>query len=92
MLLDHFHPPLSQIRHWTGFHSHWASVITADLNQLLPKEWFAEPNVHWGVEVDVGTYEEQEPQRATSAEGDETAVWQRRTDGRGQERWWAAPW
>lgn len=58
MLLDHFHPPLKRLRHWTGFHSHWASSIATDLNRRLPDGWFAEPNVDWGIEVDVGTFEE----------------------------------
>jgi Protein of unknown function (DUF4058) len=58
MLHDHCHPPLSRQRHWTGFHSAWATHIAGDLNRQLPDEWFAEPNVHWGIEVDVGAYEE----------------------------------
>ena len=58
MLLDHFHPPLKGRRHWTGFHSRWAGNIAADLNRRLPSGWFAEPTVHWGIEVDVATFEE----------------------------------
>lgn len=58
MLLDHFHPPLKGRRHWTGFHSHWASTIAADLNSQLPGGWFAEPQVQWGIEVDVSTFQE----------------------------------
>ena len=26
-LLDHFHPPLSERRHWEAFHSRWAGAI-----------------------------------------------------------------
>ncbi|MFV0442861.1 MAG: DUF4058 family protein [Planctomycetaceae bacterium] len=58
MLLDHFHPPLKGRRHWTGFHSAWATRLAIDINQQLPAGWFAEPTVHWGIEVDVAAFEE----------------------------------
>lgn len=58
MLLDHFHAPLDTERHWTGFHSAWATNLAVDLNQQLPDGWFAEPQVRWSVEVDVATFEE----------------------------------
>jgi hypothetical protein len=57
-LLDHFHSPLKDTRHWEGFHSAWANGIVAVLNQeLLPEEYFAEANIHMGprIEVDVAT-------------------------------------
>ena len=57
--LDHFHPPLSTVRHWESFHARWASAIADVLNDaLLPTEYFAEVQVHVGsrVEVDVGTF------------------------------------
>lgn len=41
MLLDHFHAPLDNERHWTGFHSAWATNLAVDLNRLLPDGWFA---------------------------------------------------
>lgn len=59
-LLDHFHPPLSEERHWDGFHSKWANVLVDELNQaLLPPGYFAEPHVHVGarVEIDAATFE-----------------------------------
>lgn len=56
-LLDHFHPPLSERRHWTAFHSAWATYIAADLNQHLPERYFAEPHVHFGIEIDVAVLE-----------------------------------
>ena len=59
MLLDHFHPPLKGRRHWTGFHSRWAGNIAVDLNRRLPDGWFAEPTVHWGIEVDVAAFEDE---------------------------------
>jgi hypothetical protein len=57
-LLDHFHPPLSQRRHWQSFHSAWATALALDLNQLLPPGYFAEPYAHYRVEIDVATYDE----------------------------------
>jgi len=57
-LLDHFHPPLSEDRHWESFHASWASEIMATLNQgVLPRGYFAETQVHFGsrVEVDVAS-------------------------------------
>lgn len=61
-LLDHFRPPLKNLRPWEGFHSYWASAIVEQLNKsLLPPEYFAAPHVKMGteVEVDVATLEEQ---------------------------------
>jgi hypothetical protein len=60
-LLDHFHPPLSERRHWDAFHSRWASSIADDLNDnKLPEFHFAEPTVQIGgqVQVDVATFDE----------------------------------
>jgi hypothetical protein len=59
-LLDHFHPPLSEERHWEGFYSKWANVLVDELNEtLLPSGYFAEPHVHMGarVEIDAATFE-----------------------------------
>ena len=56
-LLDHFHPPLSQRRHWYAFHNAWATYISEDLNQHLPQGYFAESNVQFGIEIDVATFE-----------------------------------
>jgi hypothetical protein len=54
-LLDHFHPPLSEERHWEGFHSKWANVLVDELNQnLLPEGYFAEPHIHMGPRIEVG--------------------------------------
>jgi hypothetical protein len=57
-LQDHFHPPLSTRRHWHSFHNAWATYIASDLNQKLPAGYFAEPNVQFGIEIDVATFEE----------------------------------
>jgi hypothetical protein len=58
-LLDHFHPPLSTVRHWESFHARWAAAIADALNDdILPADYFAEVQVHVGsrVEIDVGTF------------------------------------
>lgn len=57
-LLDHFQPPLSLRRHWHAFHHAWATYLASDLNQRLPEGYFAEPNVQFGIEIDVATFEE----------------------------------
>jgi hypothetical protein len=57
-LQDHFHPPLSKHRHWHAFHNAWATYIAADLNHRLPEGYFAEPNVQFGIEIDVAAFEE----------------------------------
>jgi hypothetical protein len=47
-LLDHFHAPLSDERHWDGFHSKWANELVDHLNErLLPPEYFADPATSW---------------------------------------------
>jgi len=58
MLLDHFHPPLSDRRNWKGFHNEWATYLSADINRHLPPEWFATTEVEFGIEIDVATVEE----------------------------------
>jgi hypothetical protein len=58
-LLDHFHPPLSQERHWESFHAAWIGSLADALNRTLPSGYFAEEQVHAGpgVEIDVATQE-----------------------------------
>jgi hypothetical protein len=71
-VLDHFHPPLSEERHWEGFHSKWANVLVDELNQtLLPKGYFAEPHIHMGprVEIDAATFSAQRPGPAPADNG-----------------------
>jgi hypothetical protein len=57
VLLDHFRPPLSSRRHWHAFHNAWATYLATDLNQKLPEGFFAEPNVQFGIEIDVATFD-----------------------------------
>jgi hypothetical protein len=68
VLQDHFCPPLSVRRHWHAFHNAWATYISSDLNQRLPGGYFAEANVQFGIEIDVATFEEAEPQAASGEE------------------------
>ena len=63
-LRDHFHPPLSERRHWDSFHAAWAGAMAAALNRgLLPERYFAEAHVKVGraVEIDVGAFTEPTP-------------------------------
>ena len=57
-LLDHFRPPLSISRYWHGFHNAWAAEMASDLNARLPEGYFAQPNVQFGIEIDVAAFEE----------------------------------
>ncbi len=57
-LLDHFRPPLDGRRNWHGFHNAWATFIASDLNARLPAGYFAEPNVQFGLEIDVAAFDE----------------------------------
>lgn len=57
-LLDHFRPPLSVQRHWHAFHSAWCNSLATHLNERLPTGYFAEPNVQFGIEIDVAAFDE----------------------------------
>ncbi len=85
-LLDHFHPPLSQRRHWESFHSAWASALADALNQeWLPEGYFAEEMITVGgrVEIDVATLEE--PSSSLPADGKNGGV------ATLQKKMWAPP-
>lgn len=52
-LLDHFHPPLRGPRRWEGFHHAWAANIAQHLNrEVLPADFFAEPEISLGRTLD----------------------------------------
>jgi hypothetical protein len=71
-LRDHFHPPLSSVRHWEGLHTRWAASIADALNNgLLPEGYFAEPQLHVGsrVEIDVPTFDERKSSAANVGAG-----------------------
>jgi hypothetical protein len=59
-LQDHYQPPLSGRRHWQAFHNAWATKLAEDLNLKLPERYFAEPNVQFGIEIDVATLKDGE--------------------------------
>ncbi len=73
-LQDHFHPPLSLRRHWHAFHNAWATYIASALNRRLPAGYFAEPNVQFGVEIDVAALDETVVLQDPDAAG-ELPVW-----------------
>src|SRR5207253_5549777 len=81
-LRDHFRPPVSARSSWEGFHGMWPATMVQQLVRILPEDYTAEPRVHLGpyFEVDVCTYEDQEPKAAKfssgeSAEAVATATW-----------------
>ena len=59
-LLDHFRPPLQGRRDWHSFHNAWATFLASDLNTRLPPRFFAEPNVMFGIEIDVAAFEDED--------------------------------
>jgi hypothetical protein len=81
-LRDHFRPPLDNKRSWDELHGAWPTVIVMALNKELPSRYVAAPRVHLGAffEIDVGSFEEEEPGGLASVGGAEdggvaTAVW-----------------
>lgn len=74
-MYDHFHPPLETERHWHSFHNSWASSIAADLNTKLPPRWFAEPNVQFGIEIDVAGFESAALAEHSEAGGQSRPCW-----------------
>ena len=59
-LLDHFHPPSSDLLPWDTLHSSWATRIADTLNERwLPPEFLACEHTHVGphIEIDVATFE-----------------------------------
>jgi hypothetical protein len=52
-LLDPFHPPLSQRRHWDGMHSASADALCRPLNERLPSRFFAGAHPHDGGRIEV---------------------------------------
>src|SRR4051794_37916970 len=74
-LLDHFHPPLHGPRRWEGFHHAWATFIAQQLNETLPKDYFAESEISVGpeLEIDVATMELTRP--PDEGKGTATVTW-----------------
>ncbi len=57
-LRDHFRDHLANYRHWHSFHNAWATFLASALNRVLPDGFFAEPNVQFGIEIDVAAFDE----------------------------------
>jgi hypothetical protein len=81
-LRDHFRSPLDDETSWEGFHGQWPAMIVLALQRRLPRRYVAAPRVHSGsfVEVDVATYEKDEPDHPSADGGNgnggvATAVW-----------------
>lgn len=73
-LLDHFRPPLSVSHPWKAVHSAWANAIANQLNEVLPKDYYAIPEVPLGDQIDVATLEDGTGATAGAA-AVATAVW-----------------
>lgn len=77
-LLDHFHPPLSERRHWEALHARWASALADQLNlEWLPEPFFAEPQVSLAgqVQVDVATLEAREVEATAGSAAVAVRTW-----------------
>lgn len=57
-LRDHFRPPLGGLRRWHAFLNAWATYISSQLNACLPEDYFAEPSVQFGIEIDVAGFKD----------------------------------
>jgi Protein of unknown function (DUF4058) len=70
-LLDHFHPPLSERRHWESLHANWSTRLADALTLLLPADYVAEEQCHafGNLEIDVASYEEKETTDTLSRNG-----------------------
>ena len=75
MLRDHFHAPLKGRFGWEGVHGGWAYNLAEDLNAVLPDGWRAEPHARFGLEIDVGAYDER-PDGAGPAAGAVEPAWE----------------
>jgi hypothetical protein len=71
-LRDHFRPLLDDLTAWEGFHGQWPAMIVLALSRKLPRRYVAAPRVHSGafVEIDVATYEKDEPPPGSKDAGD----------------------
>lgn len=56
-LLDHFHPPLTKVSGWASVHQTFLVHLASDFQDQLPRPFYAEPGVHFGIEVDVAALE-----------------------------------
>src|SRR5579883_1631120 len=92
-LRDHFHSPLDDETSWDRFQGAWPTVIVMTLTRKLPRRYVALPRVHFGssIEIDVATFEKNEPGRLRGVKARPAAAgWQRRC-GRRRGRRSACP-
>jgi hypothetical protein len=70
-LLDHFHPPLSERRHWESLHANWLTRVADAITVLLPADYVAEEQCHafGNLEIDVATYKDEETPDVSSQNG-----------------------
>jgi hypothetical protein len=76
-LRDHFHPPVSNLRHWSEIHGQWPAEIVRTLFDILPQSFQAGSRVYLGssFEVDVSVAEDDHPAISPEAgTGDIAAV------------------
>ena len=70
-LRDHFHPPVGHQLPWESLHSGWIARLAERLNELLPEGYVALDTVRVGgrLEIDVGTFEGEQPSPPPGANG-----------------------
>lgn len=70
-LHDHFHPPVSNRRHWSELHGQWPGEIVRTLFDQLPPGFYAGPRLYLGssFEVDVSVAEDDDHPAVDSVSG-----------------------
>ena len=53
----HFARRIIERRHAHSYLHSWATFLAADLNRALPEPLVADPNVHFGAEIDVAAFD-----------------------------------
>src|SRR5437867_4462114 len=92
-LRDPFHPPLDNKRSWEELHGGWPMMLVAALSKKLPPRYVAGPRVHLGpyFEIDVASFDEEEPRGLLRWEAPRTAAWRPRSGRRHNRRWPSPP-
>ena len=70
-LHDHFRTPIKNRLPWASLHNGWMGNIAQRLNKILPSEFvaFDRMYINGGLEVDIGTVEEEELDSGTGSNG-----------------------
>lgn len=79
-LRDHFRPPASKYASWEAVHGGWPMEIVRSLQDRLPPQYVAHPQIHAGAfaEIDVSAYEKVDVAAHAASNGNgavATAVW-----------------